>query len=251
LILLVPLGIVFILGIIGLLSEPDSSLVRWIYHLQWFLNLHETLGINMYGGQKVPPEVYLSDGAHGDNMALFPLLANQSYPTIIICDGTEDPKENCDNLFISMDLARKKLRCSFITINGNTDIEEEIKSFSENPNLACLRFKVNYHDSGDLEKPLQSSEIIYLKPRKGFADHFKFQENLHGCFCTFCHTKYCSFTTVCCGAFPQHITLNQFFTEDQFNEYNLLGYRTSKFYLTKSGKKKSFTSPPLNIIASV
>jgi len=234
LIMLIPLSILFILVTVGLLSDPDWNLTSWIFHFQWLLNLFATLGLNIYGGKPLPPEAYLSDGAHGDNMALFPLLASQSYQKIIICDGTEDLTESCNNLIVSINLARTKLRCSFLTVDGQTDVEEEIKRFVEVPDLAFLKFKVIYHqDSGDVGN-LSSSEIIYLKPRRGFARHSKFNNNLNGCFCECCHTEYCVCTTACCGSFPQHVTLNQFFTEVQFEQYSLLGYRTAQFYLSKN-----------------
>jgi hypothetical protein len=136
-------------------------------------------------------------------MALFPLLARQCHSKIIICDGTEDPTEACDNLILSLNFARSKLRCSFLTASGTTDIEEEIKEFSESQNVACLRFNVMYHqESGDIGD-LRYSEIIYLKPRVGFAKQFHFEENLHGCFCECCHSPIFSFTKLCCGEFPQ------------------------------------------------
>jgi len=232
LVLLIPLGLAFILATIGFLSDPNSPWTSWIYHFQWFLNLHETLGVNILGGKSLPPEVYLSDGAHGDNMALLPLLSNQSYKKIIICDGTEDLTENCNNLIIALNLARLKLRCSFLTTNSTTDIEEEIKRFADTPEAACLKFQAIYHtDEGDLGN-LSSSEIIYLKPRRGFAEQFTFRGDMHGCCCEFCHSKYCSFWDACCGTFPQHITMNQFFTQAQFEQYSLLGYRTSQCCLS-------------------
>jgi len=235
LILLLPVGLFFVLGAIGLIADPSWRITSWIYHFQWFLNLHETLGVNMYGGDPVPPEVYLSDGAHGDNMALLPLLARQIHKKIIVCDGTEDLNESCINLVLSLNTARETLRCSFLTVNGGTDIEEEIKRFAEDTDQACLRFTVIYHSEGDLGS-LPYSEIVYLKPRRGFASHYTFREDLHGCCCEFCHTRPFAFMDACCGTFPQHITINQFFTQAQFEQYSLLGYRTSNFYLSNGGE---------------
>ena len=136
-------------------------------------------------------------------MALYPLLANQCHKKIIICDGTEDTQETCQNLLLSLNLARAKLNCSFLSNSGDSDIENEIKRFSESKQQACFRFKVVYHsESGDIGK-LASSEIIYLKPRSGFAETFEFEQNLHGCCCEFCHSPKMAFTAMCCGQFPQ------------------------------------------------
>jgi len=231
--LLVCFGVWFLLIVLGILLPPDREWIRWIFEFPFFLNIHQLLSLNMFGGNPLPPQVYLSDGAHADNMALLPLLDRRCYRTIVICDGTEDPEEHCLKLLASLNLARRYLRCSFLPEEPDLDIEAAIRRFSENYSCSCLRFRVFYCQDRSNELFLTQSEIVYLKPRRGFVasvSHFFDSLDLYGCCCVSCH-HHARFLRQCIGTFPQHLLINQCFTEKQFEQYSILGHTTAAYYL--------------------
>lgn len=231
--LLIPFGVAFLLMLLSVLIPPHY--IPKIYHLPFVLNVFEIFDINLIGGDPLPERVYLSDGAHGDNMALLPLLDKRQYKQIVICDATEDPHEQCNGLLKSMNLCREKLGCSFVPLVPNIDIEHDVNQFVHDKQSTCFRFKVNYNQSNrssntDSQGIVESSEIIYLKPRTAFVGlHSQdFDSNLHGCCCETCHTPPFKILDTCCGEFPQHSTINQFFTPKLFTQYSKLGYKIAQ-----------------------
>jgi len=282
-ILLIPFFIYFVIVTCSLVVPPEHKVFGWLLHFPFIIEMHQILNLNTFGGNPLPPQVYLSDGAHGENLALIPLL-EQQYRTIIVCDGSEDISEQCENLLISIALARQKIGCSFIPlrakqdpeallnvsrmkgdfrasfiqpephqmlsndmemhsilnednyeVDNEKDIEMAINDFVNTPGMVSLRFQVVYTSPSNQQHP-NASTVIYMKPRKQFATtvmgntknpNNSPMEYLHGCCCEVCHTPKMKWMNYCCGEFPQHSVLNQFFTPTLFNNYSELGYKTA------------------------
>ena len=92
--------------------------------------------------------------------------------------------------------------------------------------MFLYRFKVHY----DTEN--EDGEIILLVPRKS-EDILNTEKNkeLTFCCCECCHSKssLCAGLSKClCNAFPQHNTVNQFFTPRMFEAYHEEGRRACK-----------------------
>ena len=92
--------------------------------------------------------------------------------------------------------------------------------------MFLYRIKVHY----DTEN--EDGEIILLVPRKP-EDILSKEKNkeLTFCCCECCHSKssLCAGLSKClCNAFPQHNTVNQFFTPLMFEAYHEEGRRASK-----------------------
>ena len=99
------------------------------------------------------------------------------------------------------------------------------------------RFKVHYGEENDSDSECDG-EIIILVPRKSEDIQSKESEEsmeLTFCCCEFCHCNSClchcltkgccSFSSCLCNEFPQHSTINQFFTPKMFSVYHQEGRR--------------------------
>ena len=78
-------------------------------------------------GPSPPPILRLSDGGHIENLAILPLLKKR-LPKIVVVDGghkTTDSEWGSD-LLAAMSIARERLHCSFIGLDGR-DVIEDIK----------------------------------------------------------------------------------------------------------------------------
>ena len=85
------------------------------------------------------------------------------------------------------------------------------------------RLKVHYGAKNDSD-PECDGEIIILVPRKSDIQ----SEELTWCCCERCHSKSClcfRLSTCLCNEFPQHNTVNQFFTPRMFEAYHREGRR--------------------------
>ena len=83
-------------------------------------------------GPNPPPVLSLSDGSHLENLGIIPLLKLR-LEKIVVVDGGRSilDKDYGKSLMIVLDLARKKLGCSFSALDGR-DIAEDIRdSFVE------------------------------------------------------------------------------------------------------------------------
>ena len=78
-------------------------------------------------GPMPPPILRLSDGGHIENLAILPLL-KKCLTKIVVVDGGHktDDSEWGDSLLQALLLARQKLHCSFIGLDGR-DVIEDIK----------------------------------------------------------------------------------------------------------------------------
>ena len=74
-----------------------------------------------------PPILRLSDGGHIENLAILPLLKKR-LPKIVVVDGGHKTNdiEWGESLLDALELARKKLHCSFNGMDGR-DIIEDLK----------------------------------------------------------------------------------------------------------------------------
>lgn len=89
--------------------------------------------------------------------------------------------------------------------------------------LLLNRLKVHYGAKNDSD-PECGGEIIILVPRKSDIQ----SEELTCCCCECCHRTSCfcpSLSTCLCNEFPQHNTVNQFFTPLMFEAYHQEGRR--------------------------
>jgi len=227
---LVPLCGVLISMILAVTFPPEW--IYWVYHLPFILPIFEVFDIVVYGGKPLPLKVYLSDGAHAENLALLPLLDKRKFKKIVICDATEDPTEECCSLYDTVKLARQKLKCIFVPMErgDEMDVESEIARFVESKNRPFLRFRAIYHpEQPGEDMTLHSTEIIFLKIRKQFVQNNEeeFGENLNGCCCAVCHHPCCSCMNPLVGQFPHHRNINEFFTPKLFREYSTLGEKVA------------------------
>jgi len=85
-------------------------------------------------GPNPPPVLRLSDGGHIENLGIMPLLKLRLKKIVVVNGG----RTICDEdygatLMEALDMARKKLGCSFSAMNGR-DITEDIRdNFVEKP----------------------------------------------------------------------------------------------------------------------
>ena len=78
-------------------------------------------------GPNPPPVLSLSDCGHLENLGILPLLKLR-LEKIVVVDGGRSilDKDYGKSLMIALDLARKKLGCSFSAVDGR-DIAEDIR----------------------------------------------------------------------------------------------------------------------------
>ena len=78
-------------------------------------------------GPNPPPVLRLSDGGHIENLAILPLLKKR-LKKIVVADGGHKNKDGewGESLLKALTLAREKLHCSFIGIDGRDVIEDVI-----------------------------------------------------------------------------------------------------------------------------
>eukprot|EP00698_Gefionella_okellyi_P020168 TRINITY_DN6303_c0_g1_i2.p1 TRINITY_DN6303_c0_g1~~TRINITY_DN6303_c0_g1_i2.p1 ORF type:complete len:759 (-),score=120.31 TRINITY_DN6303_c0_g1_i2:1088-3127(-) len=165
-----------------------------------------------------PEHIYLTDGAHLENLGVVPLLAKEC-DVIVCCDCGADPSESFEDLFIMLKLARRKLGCSFRPPRAahsmvddaktgkadststayitSADVESIIlRDFAKHKQAMHFRFEIIY-PSGKI------GQMVVLKPRQphlvpAFASYpHPPSKHLHGCCCVGCHTPKCSFWSVC------------------------------------------------------
>jgi len=195
----------------------------------------------------------LSDGGHVENLAILPLLKRR-LPRIVVVDGgyKDEEKFYGESILNAMDLARTKLKCSFLSADGHdvtSDLLEKFVKPQAGKYPRYYKFKVRYQreESGEDSE----GEILLITPRDSQHDESKAIVEIAGvdlhpleepdglfhdrvsntskltlCCCECCHRESChGFSKIFCNAFPQHITANQFFTPQMFLAYHSEGYR--------------------------
>jgi len=85
-------------------------------------------------GPSPPPILWLSDGGHIENLAILPLL-KKHLPKIVVVDGghKDSDDEWGHDLLKALTLARDKLHCSFIGLDGRDVIEDVKEKFVYTP----------------------------------------------------------------------------------------------------------------------
>ena len=142
--------------------------------------------------------VCLSDGGHFDNMGLYELIRRRC-KHVTLCDAEEDPDATCEGLANAI----RRCRIDFgVYINldtkGITDKNKDTGFCTTHRAEGTITYP------GDIEP---SGTILYIKTALTGtepADIREYHMNNH--------------------EFPQQPTSDQFFTEEQFESYRLLGY---------------------------
>ena len=88
--------------------------------------VRKTIGI-LNLGPSPPPVLRLSDGGHVENLGILPLLRLRLKRIISVYGGCAASEQAFGNtLMNALEMARKKLRCSFTGMDGR-DINEDIR----------------------------------------------------------------------------------------------------------------------------
>ena len=165
--------------------------------------------------------VYLTDGAHFENLAIYELVRREC-DYIIASDAGEDAG------YVFSDLANAIRKC-------RTDLGAEIilklEPFAPNPETS----RAKYHAvRGEIQyRSGKTGEILYFKSclTGGEPNDVKDYRRLH-------------------GEFPQQSTADQWFDESQFESYRALGFFAANSVLERSGEKsptieRVFAAAPL------
>lgn len=212
-------------------------------------------------GPSPPAILRLSDGGHIENLAILPLLKKRLKKVVVVDGGhKESDQEWGDSLLKALSLARQKLKCSFIGLDGRDVIEDLEDRFVNKPlghQPRSYRFKVHYYENGTVleeARKVDEGEILLVSPRhpdKGIKrqECVTWKESLPDvdleagewglgpqldargadrltfCCCERCHGDSLQWLSkMMCGTFPQHTTANQFFTPLMFAAYHSEGY---------------------------
>jgi hypothetical protein len=141
--------------------------------------------------------VYLTDGGHFDNMGLYELVRRRCYE-IVICDAEEDTGP----VFEGLGMAIRKCRIDF-----GAEIDLDLSKLATDATTGISKVHwitgtIRYPETGDA-KP---GTILYIKSSitgNEAADVYNYRRQ---------HTT-----------FPQDSTMDQWFTESQFESYRRLG----------------------------
>ena len=96
-------------------------------HVPYISFVRKTIGI-LNHGPNPPPVLRLSDGGHVENLGILPLLKLRLKKIITVYGGRASSEQAfCNTLLKALEMARKKLRCSFTGLDGR-DITEDIRN---------------------------------------------------------------------------------------------------------------------------
>lgn len=107
---------------------------RWFITNIAFVRFIRDLLVVANEGPMPPPILRLSDGGHIENLAILPLLKKR-LPKIVVVDGGHKTNdiEWGESLLDALELARKKLHCSFNGLDGRDIIEDLKENFIYTP----------------------------------------------------------------------------------------------------------------------
>ncbi|XP_022799709.1 uncharacterized protein LOC111337638, partial [Stylophora pistillata] len=259
--------LLLVLSIISVQRTGDENpghvekITRWfIVHVGFVRFLRQMFFVTNVGPS--PPAILrLSDGGHIENLAILPLLKKRLKKIVVVDGGQkESDQEWGDSLLTALSLARQKLDCSFIGLDGR-DVIEDLKNKFVNKPLGhqprSYRFKVHYFENETVleeARKVGEGEILLVSPRhpdKGLKRQecvtwkeslrdvdleagewglgpqldAKEADKLTFCCCECCHSDSLQrLSKMMCGTFPQHTTANQFFTPRMFAAYHSEGY---------------------------
>lgn len=148
------------------------SILRWcvvnIYHVRFSRLFLQTVDLG-----PVPPAVLnLSDGGHVEDLGLLALLKKR-LRKIVVVYGTIRGQGQPVSLELqrSLELARKKLRCSFSAMDGR-DIAEDLRcNLDELPDShrpRFYKFRVEYFEkkpNGLGDEKVGEGEVLLILPR--------------------------------------------------------------------------------------
>ena len=124
----------FCRDVLNLLSTSFSFLCRWfIVHVPFSRFMRQIFYVRNIGPSP-PPILRLSDGGHIENLAILPLLKKR-LSKIVVADGGHKSADGewGQALLKALTLARDKLHCSFIGLDGRDVIEDVKEKFVNTP----------------------------------------------------------------------------------------------------------------------
>lgn len=128
----------------------------------------------------VPPALLnLSDGGHVEALGLLALLKKR-LRKIVVVDGTVSV---LSELVQSLDLARKKLRCSFSAMDGRDIVEDlrcKLEEMPDNNKPRFYKFRVEYFGrkaNGLSDEKIGDGEVMLILPRH--PDEGKSSQSTH------------------------------------------------------------------------
>jgi Patatin-like phospholipase len=189
------------------LGNPGTAGKR-TYHLGYpNLSIRPIIGEAFGLTDDTSPYVYLSDGGHFENLGLYEMVLRRCH-YVVVSDAGQDPK--CS--FVDLGEAIRKIR-----IDLGIPIEfDEMFIYARCDNAAqnkkgrsCAIGRIQYSVvDGD---QIEDGVLIYIKPAcygDEPRDIFEYSKRS--------------------PLFPHETTLNQFFTESQFESYRMLGVYTMR-----------------------
>ncbi|XP_078369692.1 uncharacterized protein LOC144653543 [Oculina patagonica] len=261
--------LLLMMAVIATLKTGDENpgflekVTRWfIVHVPFVRFMRQLLFVPNEGPSP-PPVLRLSDGGHIENLAILPLLKKRLEKIVVVDGGHKvNDKEWGNSLLKALSLAREKLHCSFIGLDGRDVIEDVKETFVNKPQghqPRSYRFKVYYYEKKSIFEDgikVGEGEVLLLSPRHpdsgiktqervtwkealrdidvdleagkwGLGPQIDSEEaeRLTFCCCDCCHGNSLRWLSkALCGTFPQHITANQFFTPRMFSAYHSEGY---------------------------
>jgi len=164
-----------------------------------------------------PHYLFLSDGGHLENYGMLPLLRRRC-KRIFVCDGTQDVKGICKELFKCLRMAEQRLYCCFLALDSEESAARYIeRTFIANPNRGrYVCFRVKYHDG-------TFGSITFLKAKRS--------DRSYSGMCCNCCKRNC--WDLCCSSFPQTSTGNQFFSPGMYAAYQEEGYTAFEEFKTE------------------
>jgi len=148
--------------------------------------------------------VYLSDGGHFDNLGAYELVRRRT-KKIYICDAGADPKSTCHELAMLIRNAR---------IDFSVAIDIDVSKLARNQETGMsekqIAFGKIFYPANGVQSQ-ETGEIIYLKlnlTKEDSTDLLSYQ--------------------IRNPDFPHQSTVNQFYSESQFESYRYLGYSVAQ-----------------------
>jgi len=146
--------------------------------------------------------VYLSDGGHFENLAVYSMLQRRC-KVIVVVDAGCDPKNECADLGRLVRLARIDLGVKIKFADGGDPLAPLLRAKPDEPTTTYI---ADVHYPSDDTRNSEVGRLIYIKPRRIAS------------------------APVSAGAygashldFPHQSTGDQFFNEDQFEAHRALG----------------------------
>ncbi len=161
--------------------------------------------------------VSLSDGGRFDNMGLYELVRRRCRK-IVICDGEQDDNTTFEGLGLAVTKARIDFGVEIDFTPGHLEaLAPDPKTGRSTRHYATGTIRYPAPPGGDNDDPKYTGEIVYLKTAFVGDEpvdllHYKREH----------------------PDFPQETTLNQWFTEPQFESYRRLGQLTAELAFQQS-----------------